>query len=102
LDSNALFHLLPPTHRDRFLAALRNPESGEARELIEAATTDNQDDAQERIPNVLPWWEAPDILDDEEEKFADSPEAVEDELMEGIKPPPGTGSKLAYNAIAIS
>lgn len=56
------------------------------------------------IPDVMPWWEAPDVPDDEDEgeQYADMPDVVAEEVLAGIHPPSGVGSKLAYNAVAIS
>jgi hypothetical protein len=102
LDSNKLFRLLPQAHRDRFLAALRNPESDEAKELLQSATNGGKDDVDGRIPTRLPWWEVPDILEEgQEEKNAASPEMIGEEVLGGIKAPSGTGVRLAYNAITI-
>nr|XP_031861499.1 uncharacterized protein CI109_003103 [Kwoniella shandongensis]KAA5528571.1 hypothetical protein CI109_003103 [Kwoniella shandongensis] len=106
IDSNQLFHLLPQKHRDAFLAAIRNPESEETKDLLDEAT----DGSTPAGPSVLPWWEGDDDeLDDEDEveevglrmESASSPEMLSDEVLVAISPPTGIGSKLAYNAIAI-
>ena len=82
---------------------MRNPESGEAKELLEEATKDDGEGTAGALPGVLPWWEASDVPDERDEgRYAEPPGIIEDEAMRGIKPPPGTGTKLAYNAIAIS
>ncbi|KAI9636945.1 uncharacterized protein MKK02DRAFT_34020 [Dioszegia hungarica] len=103
IDSNALFHLLPPEHRDKFLAALKDPESEAAKHLVELAAEEDEGSAM-AIPDVMPWWEAPDVPDDEDEgeQYADMPDVVAEEVLAGIHPPSGVGSKLAYNAVAIS
>ncbi|WVF65400.1 hypothetical protein IAT40_000127 [Kwoniella sp. CBS 6097] len=125
IDSNALFHLLPQTHRDAFLEALRNPDSETTKALLEDAVARDSDQGLgddlggHGIPDVLPWWEG-DELDDQvndhdenEEEEAEAriggmglasatmPELIPAELLEGIHPPVGVGKKLIYNAIAI-
>jgi len=51
---------------------------------------------------VLPWWEAPDLRDEGgPDDYAEAPAAVEAHLVEGIRPPLGSGARLAHNAIAI-
>jgi hypothetical protein len=105
IDTNKLFHLLPPAHRDAFLATIRNPESEQAKALVEVAAT--QESLQEPAgPSVLPWWEAS-HLDDEDDKeegpsYETSPALLDDNLLRGITPPAGIGGKLAYNAIAVT
>ena len=102
MDSNALFHVLPQAHRDRFLAAMRNPESDEAKHLLKMATEDGQDEEKAKLPLTLPWWEASDIESDkDDEAYAASPVIINDAVLCAIRPPPDTGMKLAYNAIAI-
>ncbi|WWC91059.1 uncharacterized protein L201_006000 [Kwoniella dendrophila CBS 6074] len=112
IDSNQLFHLLPKQHRDAFLETLKNPESQEAKELLEEASKDStgQDG---NIPNVLPWWEDQDDvdLDGEDEEVngleeprlqtAPMPELIPDKIIDAISPPEGVGKKLIYNAMAI-
>lgn len=107
IDTNALFHLLPPEHRGRFLAALKDPESEETKALLELATKDqlgSEEESDLAIPDEMPWWESPEIMDeddDEEMIYADIPDLISDQAVIGIKPPDGVGSKLAYNALAI-
>jgi hypothetical protein len=106
IDSNQLFHLLPQAYRDKFLSVLRNPESEDAKELLQAAI---QEDAGNGgmaenpppVPDVLPWWEAPDIPDEEVGPYADPPGMLDDGVVAGIKPPEGVGLKLAFNAVAL-
>ncbi|KAK8844066.1 hypothetical protein IAR55_006860 [Kwoniella newhampshirensis] len=104
IDSNQLFHLLPPKHREAFLAAIRNPESEETKALIEdaAAGAEGEENALAG-PSVLPWWEGDGELgsDDLELESASSPEIISDNVLAGISPPAGIGKKLAFNAIAI-
>jgi hypothetical protein len=102
IDSNKLFHLLPPSHRDKFLSTLRNPESDQARALAEAAASSSTPSG----PSVLPWWEDNDVLDDEQAEeeaghYAALP-SIDDAVLQGVTPPAGTGGRLAYNAIAIT
>ncbi|WWC63867.1 uncharacterized protein I303_106472 [Kwoniella dejecticola CBS 10117] len=117
IDSNELFHLLPQDHRDAFLAALKNPESEEAKELLEQATRSEQQNPEERpVPNALPWWEDDlsgdsDDNDDAEAEgeeqglrrpdVAPMPREIPQEVLSAISPPEGVGNKLVYNAIAI-
>jgi hypothetical protein len=107
IDTNALFHLLPPEHRDRFLAALKDPDSEETKALLDLATQDQAGSEEESdldIPDEMPWWEAPEILEEDEDegiRYADIPDLTSDEAVIGIKPPDGVGLKLAYNALAI-
>ncbi|WVQ93073.1 hypothetical protein IAU59_000137 [Kwoniella sp. CBS 9459] len=117
IDSNALFHLLPQTHRDAFLQALRNPDSETTKALLEDAVSRDQDQDQDQDqagPDVLPWWEAQEAVlaeEDEEDdentgriatlETAPLPELIPDEVVEAINPPSGVGKKLVYNAIAI-
>ena len=99
VDSNKLFHLLPQQHRDAFLAALRDPESAEAKALLALES----ERADHGIPDVLPWWEG-DELDDEDDdlQIAMRPPMLESSLVTSISPPAGTGLKLVYNALAIT
>ncbi|OCF39565.1 hypothetical protein I317_06627 [Kwoniella heveanensis CBS 569] len=128
IDSNALFHLLPQTHRDAFLEALRNPESEITQALLEDAVARDSDLGEDDgsgtgidmgVPNVLPWWEGDEAAlevvdavegDDEDERekgrslemeSASLPELLPSAVLEGIHPPEGVGKKLVYNAIAI-
>lgn len=103
IDTNALFHLLPPDHREKFLQALKNPESEATRQLLELAAEQEGEDVEEApIPDEMPWWEAPDALDEEEEgRYADLPDLVRERVLIGIDPPEGVGMKLVYNAMAI-
>jgi hypothetical protein len=105
LESNQLFHLLPQAHRDRFLAALRNPESEDAKELLRSATERSTVDGGEGetipMPEELPWWEAPDVSDEDAPPYALPPCLASEGITRDIKPPEGTGVKLAYNALAI-
>jgi hypothetical protein len=100
VDSNKLFHLLPQQHRDAFLAAIKDPESAEAKALLALESQR----ADEDTPDVLPWWEG-DELDDEEDddlQIAVRPPMVGSALVTSITPPNGTGMKLVYNALAIT
>ncbi|WWD06906.1 hypothetical protein V865_005003 [Kwoniella europaea PYCC6329] len=110
IDSNQLFHLLPQQHRDAFLAALRNPDSEETKELLEEATKDEDEDRD--VPDVLPWWEGEQLQENEEAdddeaeektriRAAPTPGLIPDEIIDAISPPDGVGQKLIYNAVAI-
>lgn len=108
IDSNKLFHLLPQEHRDAFLAAIRDPDSEAGRQLLETLNENGQEGDEELItPNTLPWWEAPDVADDEvgsdpdELEYAEPPSTLSEELFSGIAPPEGMGSKLVYNALTL-
>lgn len=106
IDTNKLFHLLPQEHRDAFLAAIRDPESAAGRQLLATAEEGGQDDPDnDVVPTDLPWWEKRDLSDDpageEDLSYADEPSALDAKLLEGIRPPDGTGNKLVYNAVAI-
>ena len=55
------------------------------------------------LPDEMPWWEAPDVLDEDDGVgYADMPDLVDEDVLEGIRPPEGLGLKLVYNAVAIS
>ncbi|EAL19975.1 hypothetical protein CNBF3020 [Cryptococcus deneoformans B-3501A] len=102
LDSNELFKLLPPKHRDAFIQALQNPDSEEAKVLLESASNE----LIPQGPDLLPWWESEEALDDGEnesgeDKVEPEPGLIPQELLLGIKPPEGVGRKLVYNAISI-
>lgn len=102
VDTNELFHLLPPGHRDAFLAALRNPDSSAAKELMEAAMAEGlgqeAEDDETPPPSVLPWWEGVGGESEDGEACASDPSPVS-----GPKPtpPPGIGQRLRYNAVAL-
>ena len=82
---------------------MRNPESDEGRELIKAATGDNGVEEKRSQPSVLPWWEAPDVMEEDSElTYATLPKDVTEDQMIGINPPIGTGFKLAYNTVALT
>ena len=111
IDSNKLFHLLPQHHRDAFLAAIRDPDSSEAKELLRSAVDSGEGVVEEGSPSVLPWWEG-DTLDshedggstagqDDQVRYAVAPTIIDETLVAGVKPPDGTGLKLVYNAVAI-
>lgn len=81
---------------------MHNPESDEAKDLLKSATAGSDVEPEARVPSVLPWWEAQDVVDEEDEgKFAASPETVDEGVLEGVRPPEGSGSRLAYNAVVI-
>ena len=102
MDSSALFQVLPQAHRDRFLAAMRNPESDEAKQLLKMATEEGGHDEEAKLSLALPWWKASDLKPDSDGVvYAASPAMVDHTVLCTISPPPGTGLKLAYNAIAI-
>lgn len=96
IDSNELFRLLPPLHRDAFLAAMRDPESEETRELLADAAAGGLGEA-EPVPPALPWWEA--RLDGP--TAASPPPPVDASVIDAIQPPPGVGPKLVYNVLAV-
>ncbi|WRT69223.1 uncharacterized protein IL334_006207 [Kwoniella shivajii] len=110
IDSNQLFHLLPQHHRDAFLTALKNPDSQEAKELLDEATKPTN---TLKTPSVLPWWEdhLNEDSDGEEEQdshaevekleTASMPELLPNQVINTISPPEGVGKKLIYNAVAI-
>jgi hypothetical protein len=82
------------------LAAIRNPDSEEARELLKSAAEDNQ--ADDPIPSVLPWWEGDDLAEDNAEAdTAPIPAAVPEDVISAIAPPADIGVKLSYNFVAI-
>ena len=100
VDHNELFRLLPQSHREAFLGMLREPESEQAKELVKAA-------AETGAPSVLPWWERRDLDaahgdEDEPPASAEEPAMVDDGVLDGITPPPGTGLKLVYNVVAVA
>jgi len=99
IESNKLFHLLPQHHRDAFLAAIKNPDSAEAKALLALES----ERAEEDVPDVLPWWEG-DELDDEDDdlQVATRPPMLASELVSSVTPPNGTGLKLVYNTLAIT
>lgn len=106
IDTNTLFHLLPPEHRTKFLAALKNPDSEETRQLLDLATQDDSDpESDSPLPDELPWWEAPEVPEDEDDdevvRYAETPALISQEAVAAITPPEGVGLKLAYNALAI-
>lgn len=113
MDSNALFHLLPQAHRDRFLAALRDPESDEAKQLLSEAVAGGEGGlvTDDRLPAVLPWWEKNQLEPNEEDldggiqhresPYASEPEIVAETVIGAIDPSKEIAIKLAYNAIAV-
>ena len=94
--------MLPQEHRDAFLAALRDPNSKEAKELLDSAAKD--EDGNMGIPDVLPWWEetVDDIGEEDESEVASPPNMVSDEVVNAISPLSGVGQKLIYNALSIA
>ncbi|KAL1411161.1 hypothetical protein Q8F55_002111 [Vanrija albida] len=99
IDSNELFRLLPPAHRDAFLAAMRDPESEETRELLADASAAGLGEAaaDADAPPVLPWWEG--AVDGP--PAAPAPERTDPAILAAISPPAGVGPKLAYNVLAV-
>jgi hypothetical protein len=53
------------------------------------------------MPEELPWWEAPEIPEEDAPPYALPPSLASEGITRDIKPPEGTGVKLAYNALAI-
>ena len=87
IDERALFDMLPPAHRDKFLAALQNPESAEAKALLDVAAQqmqtggggadgeygpEDEDGDAEDMPSCMPWWNRPSVLDSAEDTATDS------------------------------
>jgi hypothetical protein len=87
IDERALFDMLPSAHRDKFLAALQNPESAEAKALLDVAAQqmhmggggpdgeygpEDEDEDAEDMPSCMPWWNRPSVLDSAEDPVADS------------------------------
>lgn len=104
MDSNELLRLLPQSHRDAFLATLRDPDSADAKELLESALAAGEGEQagdERQAPTQLPWWEADALDEDGESAAAPPPEDLPEELLEGINPPDGVGLKSAYNVIAL-
>ena len=57
---------------------------------------------EDRHPGVLPWWESSGLDEDGSSiGYAVPPEVVSQDVVGVIKPPEGTGVKLAHNTIAI-
>ena len=100
IESNDLLRLLPPEHRDAFIAALRNPDSDAAKRLLDAAVADDDD-----RPELLPWWERQALQEGDEtladENYEPVPSFVDEGLVAAISPPAGAGLNLAYNVLAI-
>ena len=100
IESNDLLRLLPPEHRNAFIAALRNPDSDAAKRLLDAAVADDDD-----RPELLPWWERQALQEGDEtladENYEPVPSFVDEGLVAAISPPAGAGLNLAYNALAI-
>lgn len=93
---------------------MRDPESEEAKQLLSeaAATGEGElvvDEAEDRLPDVLPWWEKDQLESDEGDldgedrvaPYASEPDMVDETILAGIDPPKETAIKLAYNAVAI-
>lgn len=105
IDSNELLRLLPQEHRDAFLAAIKDPKSAAARELLQSAVDSGEageggaEGEGLPVPRVLPWWEA--VPDDAGPSYAPPPPDIPSEVLQSIKLPPGTGAKLIYNVIAL-
>lgn len=99
VDSNTLLKLLPPQHRDAFLAAIQNPGSEDAKALLEAAMEVGEGEGDALIPSVLPWWEADD-LDEPRESYATKPPNIGDDAA-SLKPTLSVSTKLVYNFLAI-
>ena len=85
------------------MEAIRNPESQAAKDLLDHAVGEGEEDEAE-FPDVLPWWEGGEIPKDEEDssEVAVMPEMISDEVVAGITPPAGVGMSLVYNMMAIS
>jgi len=103
IDSNELLRLLPQSHRDAFLATLRDPDSEQAKELLQTAIEAGEGEdaeAEEPSPALLPWWESDALDEDGETASAPLPDDILDIVAE-VTPPPGVGIKSAYNVIAL-
>lgn len=104
IDSNELLRLLPQAHRDAFLAAIKDPESAAARELLQSAVEGGEGE-QEDVPpppTVLPWWEADVTEDAAGPSYAPRPPDIPADVLESIHPPPGVGPKLIYNVVTLA
>lgn len=99
VDSNELLRRLPQAHRDAFLAAIKHPESAAARALLESAVGAGEGEGERLGPSVLPWWEVE--LGRNETPCGDEPTDIPSDIVGSINPPPGVGTKLAYNLIAL-
>ncbi|EIW67068.1 hypothetical protein TREMEDRAFT_34242 [Tremella mesenterica DSM 1558] len=110
INTNELLRLLPPSQRDVFLNAIRNPESEICKELLEAATKDSSlhspststsslsnDNDEQQVPDVLPWWES--NFEESEEGYEERPPLID---SKELKLPEGTGKRMVYNALAIA
>lgn len=73
--------------------------------MATAGDGDQSGSDQDVAPNDLPWWEAPDVIEDSEAatgvSYANEPSGLDPKLLDGIRPPDGTGLKLVYNAMAV-
>ncbi|KAH8116508.1 hypothetical protein DFH11DRAFT_1506044 [Phellopilus nigrolimitatus] len=102
ISSTDLWSLLSPAERDSFLKAVRNPRSASAQELLQAV------DVQSDV--ILPWWEAPEALTNEEpvedasksKKYGKRPVVAQLPVSLLRRPQgPDAGPPLLYNICAV-
>lgn len=87
--------MLPAQHRERFIQLLKDPQSQEAKALLQ--TFDDVGGGQEEEEA---WWLADDEVDNEDIEDANGPPLIRGEFLNGIQPPAGSGDKLLYNLVA--
>jgi hypothetical protein len=114
-----LFALLPARHRKRFISLLEK-EGSRDRLIKDAQDDDDSDDEQETEGSGQVWWmpsgmalkspkdqEGPDggSNDEEDEGMHDEgparPEALDEELVQGITVPASSVEGLKFNLVAI-
>ena len=68
--------------------------------MLESAV--GEEEAEEDLPDVLPWWEGDNLDQEDDISAASTPQMIDEKSLAEIVPPSGIGLRLCYNAIAIA
>lgn len=110
MDMQDLVNLLPPAHRDQFLALLSNPDADHVQRLLSSL---GESDLKEVESESLPWFltldreQAAEVEDAQVERISSHtrtpfyPKPVPTTVTEGLKVNPSIAIKLVYNTLAI-
>jgi hypothetical protein len=108
MDLQGLLDLLPPSHRERFLSLVSDPDSDQVHQLLQGL---DERERKEVEGGSVPWFmleergdlerEGEDDLDRPVVSAMVKPSPASDDIIQGINVDPSVASKLLYNILAI-
>jgi hypothetical protein len=110
MDLQEILDLLPPSHRDKFMSLVSDPDSEQVQHLLGSL---EETERKEVEGGSVPWF----MVDDDDDKDRENedrdrgdaasphhdakPRSVPDDVTNGIVVDPVVGVRLLYNTLAI-